>query len=196
VLRLGLAERKDFISKTATKVFSEKGYKTSSLQDVAKRANISKAGLYYYFKSKEAVLAYILIKNSDIFLKKLQERVKESEDQGLSPEDSFKKLIETYAKHVNSDKDRRSVVLRERHQLSGKNKKELFRREEAMFRLMRDELQKIPNLEEKINQNVITFLLISMSHWLGYWFNEGKELSLEDIIDQNIGVVFHGMLKR
>jgi TetR/AcrR family transcriptional regulator, cholesterol catabolism regulator len=196
LLRLGLEERKDFISKIATEVFGEKGYRASSIQDVAQRANISKAGIYHYFKSKEEILANILIKNSDNFLDKLRNRVKQSEDQGLSPEESFKKLIETYANHINSDKNRRLVVLRDRHQLSGKYKKELFRKEEAIFRLIRKELRKIQNLDENINQNTITFLLISMSHWLGYWFREEKSLSLEDLIDQNIKVVFHGMLKK
>jgi AcrR family transcriptional regulator len=196
LLKISLEERKDYISKIATKVFSEKGYKASSLQNVSQMANISKAGLYHYFKSKEEILAYILIKNSDIFLEKLKRSIKESKEKGLIPQESFKKLIETYVQHVNSDKDRRLIVLRERHQLSKKYKDELIKREQAMFRLIRNELHKIPGLEKKINLNVITFLFISMSHWLGYWFKEGKELNLKEIIDQNIYVLFHGMLKR
>jgi hypothetical protein len=88
------------------------------------------------------------------------------------------------------------IVLRERHQLSGKRKKELSKREQAMFRLIKNELKKIRNLGEKINPNVVTFLIISMSHWLGYWFKEGKGLDLETIINQNIETIFHGTLKR
>ena len=65
-----------------------------------------------------------------------------------------------------------------------------------MFRLIKNELQKIHNLEKKIDLNVIAFLFISMSHWVGYWFKEGKKLSLEAIINQNIWVIFHGILKR
>ena len=166
------------------------------MHNVAEKANISKPGLYHYFKSKEEILAYILIKNSDIFLEKLQENLRKNEKEGLSPRESFKSLIHAYATYVNSDKDRRLLVLRERHQLSSKYRDELLKREKAMFLLMRSQLSKIGDIDNKTNKNVITFLLISMSHWLGYWINDTKKLSLKDIIDENIKIVFNGMLKR
>jgi len=159
-------------------------------------AAISKAGLYHYFKSKEEILAYILIRNSDIFLDKLKANIRESSEAGLSPQESFKRMIRVYAGHVNSDKDKRLVVLRERHQLSGQYKKELLKREQAMFRLLRTNLERIPGIAKNINENVVTFLIISMSHWLGYWLRENKELNLDQIIDQNIQVIFNGMLER
>jgi len=68
LLRLSIKERKDFIADVATRVFSKKGYQTASLQDVAMEAEISKAGIYHYFVSKTDILAYILLRNSDIFL--------------------------------------------------------------------------------------------------------------------------------
>ena len=88
------------------------------------------------------------------------------------------------------------LVLRERHQLTGKNKRDLFKREQAIFHLLKEQLNKIPNIDKKIDLNVISFLFISMSHWLGYWFKERQERSLEEIIDQNIQVVFTGFKKR
>jgi len=196
LLKLDLEEKKAYIAKMASGVFAEKGYKASSLQDVSRQAQISKAGLYHYFKSKEDILFYVLIKNSDLFLEKLRTSLKVSQEKNLTPEESFVKLVQTYANHINNDEDKRLIVLRERHQLSSKRKNELFKKEQAMFRLIKNELQKIRNLEEEINPNVVTFLFISMSHWLGYWFKEGKGLDLETIINQNIETIFHGMLKR
>lgn len=196
MLRISLEERKDFIAKIATVVFSENGYRAASLEDVAKKAKISKAGLYHYFKSKEEILAHILIKNSDIFLQELKENVQESKKKGLSPQDAFACLIRAYARHVNADKDRRLIVLRERHQLSSRYRKELLKREKAMFLLLRSQLNMIPGLKKGTDENVITFLLISMSHWLGYWFKEPGRLSLEQTIDQNIDAVLNGILQR
>ena len=69
-------EKKDHIAKVASKVFSEKGYQSASLQDVAREVEISKAGIYHYFKSKEEILAYILITNSDRFLEKLKTSIR------------------------------------------------------------------------------------------------------------------------
>ena len=192
----GLEDKKNFITEIAAKVFSKKGYVSSSLQDVALEANISKAGLYHYFKSKEELLAYILLRSTDFFMQILRARVEVNSEKNLSPKESFRILIHTYARHLNHDKDLRLIVLRERHQLSREHKKELFTREQEIFRLLRDELQKIPDLEKDLDPNVITFLFISMSHWLGYWFREGEKLDMPGIIEQNILTIFHGILKK
>lgn len=196
LLKPSLEQRKDYIAKIACKIFSQYGYQSASLRDISKAANISKAGIYHYYKSKEEILAHILIKNSDVFLEKLKKCIENNYKKKLPPQESFEILMQYYAKHINSDKDRRLIVLRERHQLTKKNKNELHKREREIFRLIKSELIKLGNIEKRINPNVITFLFISMSHWIGYWFKEGKELSLEEIIKQNIWTIFYGIIKR
>lgn len=196
MLKISLEERKDYIAKIATKLFSEKGYQTATLQDMSQEANLSKAGMYHYFKSKADILAYIFIRHSDQFLDTLNLCITKSKEKGLNPQEAFKELARTYANHINVNKDYRSLVLRERHQLTGNYKIEIFRREQALFRLLKNELGKIQNRDKKINLNVSAFLLIAMSHWLGYWFKEDGELNLKTIIEQNIGAIFNGILKR
>ena len=95
MLKISLEERKDYIAKIATKVFSEKGYQTATLQDVSRKAKLSKAGMYHYFKSKADILAYIFISHSDQFLDTLNLSLKESKDKGLNPEEAFKELAKT-----------------------------------------------------------------------------------------------------
>ncbi|MFB6365303.1 TetR/AcrR family transcriptional regulator [Paenibacillus elgii] len=48
---------RDKILQAATELFIEKGFHSASIDDVAKRANISKGLLYNYFKGKEELLA-------------------------------------------------------------------------------------------------------------------------------------------
>jgi len=193
-LKTSKEEKRDDLAKVAEKVFAEKGYQSASLQDVAAEAGISKAGVYHYFKTKEEILSHIMIRNSDIFLDKLKRCIEESEEEGLPPQLSFTRLIEIYARHINSDRDKRSIVLRERHQLTGKRRSELYLREQAIFRLMKGELLKIKRLDKAIDPNVVTFLIISMSHWVGYWYRDGGVLDLDGVIDQNIKAIFHGIL--
>jgi TetR/AcrR family transcriptional regulator len=55
--RAQVAKRKRLILiKEAAKVFSEFGYSKTSLDDVASNLNLTKAALYYYFKSKQELL--------------------------------------------------------------------------------------------------------------------------------------------
>ena len=152
--------------------------------------------MYYYFKSKADILAYILMRHSDEFLNLLKLCIKKNEKKGLNPQEAFKELIWTYAAHINRHKNYSSLVLRERHQLKGRYRKEILKREQVLFRLLKEHLRKIHNQDEKLNWNVTTFLFIAMSHWLGYWFKENGELDLNTIIEQNIEAIFMGILKR
>lgn len=188
-------ERKDFIAKIAAEVFSKKGYQVASLQDVALKAKISKAGIYHYFKSKDEILAYILIKHAAVSLMELKNGIEKSNEKNISPKDSLKQLIATYARLVNRNKANRLLVLRERHQLTGKHKKELAEKERAIFSVIKDEIARIDSMGENIDQNILTFLCISMSHWLGYWYKEGKGMELDTVIDHNIQIIFHGILQ-
>ena len=43
----------------AAEVFAEKGYHGASTTDIADKLGIKQAGLYYYFKSKDAALAEV-----------------------------------------------------------------------------------------------------------------------------------------
>lgn len=195
MLRLSEQERKDYIAKYAANVFAKKGYQLATLQDIASKAGISKAGVYHYFKSKEEILAYVLIRKTEELLIEMKKRAKEINGQKLNQEESVRQLILDYAKLINTDKDIREIVLRERHQLTGINKQKLLTKEQAIFHLIRDQLKKIPAASKNIDPNVTSFLIISMSHWLGYWFKEKKKFDFKSIIEQNIEVILRGMLK-
>ena len=48
------------IVRAAASVFSRKGYRLTQMEEIAKKANVSKATLYYYFKSKIHLFYYLL----------------------------------------------------------------------------------------------------------------------------------------
>jgi TetR/AcrR family transcriptional regulator, cholesterol catabolism regulator len=52
-------ERLEQILKHAAQVFYDKGYDRASIRDIARQADMSLAGLYYYFRSKEELLFLI-----------------------------------------------------------------------------------------------------------------------------------------
>jgi AcrR family transcriptional regulator len=57
--RIRRATREQILT-TAMSLFCEKGYYPTSIEDVAKRAEISKGLLYHYFKGKEELLAALV----------------------------------------------------------------------------------------------------------------------------------------
>jgi AcrR family transcriptional regulator len=55
--------------KTALSLFCDKGYHSTSIEDIARQSEISKGLLYHYFKSKEEVLAALVeIRINDVLV--------------------------------------------------------------------------------------------------------------------------------
>ena len=63
------------IFEVATEIFSEKGFEGARVDEIAARAKINKAMIYYYFKSKENLFAEI-VKNFFRRVRYIQIRVK------------------------------------------------------------------------------------------------------------------------
>ncbi len=62
-------EKKHTIMEAAAKLFAEKGYHATSIQDIADSLGIAKGSMYFYFKSKEDLLVHICKYYLDLFLK-------------------------------------------------------------------------------------------------------------------------------
>lgn len=63
-------EAKSRILEAANLVFSEKGYRQATMEDVAKKINVSKGALYLYFASKEELFE-ALCRNEPLALKNI-----------------------------------------------------------------------------------------------------------------------------
>src|SRR5947208_550238 len=55
-----LNSRRVEICRTAAQIFRDRGYDATSVSDVARALGLTKAGLYHYFESKEALLFEIM----------------------------------------------------------------------------------------------------------------------------------------
>lgn len=71
---------KRLIFKAAIKVFSQNGYNGTTMDDIAKEANVAKGTLYYHFKSKEEIFKFIINGGMDIISEKLEEISKQDSD--------------------------------------------------------------------------------------------------------------------
>jgi len=70
-------------------LFSEKGYHSTSIQEIATEAGISKGAFYLYYQSKEDFLASSI----DYIYSKITERLEQAYESNLSPEDTLAQQI-------------------------------------------------------------------------------------------------------
>lgn len=74
------------------KLFSSSNYNSVSMRDIAEELKISKAALYYHFKSKEEIVMKIM-KN---FQEKMTTELKMINDFKIDPISKIKKIIDIY----------------------------------------------------------------------------------------------------
>ncbi len=92
-------EKASLIIETALLRFSEDGYKSTSMQSIAKEANVSKGNLYNYFESKEALLKSVLRYGLDQF-SEFYEQI----SSGISSEKKFEHAIRSNFDMIKSNK--------------------------------------------------------------------------------------------
>jgi len=77
------------ILKVAAEVVAERGYQNTSLDEVAERLDLAKASLYYYFDSKQALVAACL----DTAAAEVERRLEAIVDEGGTPSEILRRLI-------------------------------------------------------------------------------------------------------
>ncbi len=127
---------KETIMKAAIKNFSKTGYAITTMDDIAKTADVSKGTLYLYFQSKEDLFESICKSNQQILIDKrsglLQNKNKAKEDlafffdNGLKAiQDTQKVRIEAFAESPHNPKMKKIIQ---------KNRKEIELEVEEFFK--------------------------------------------------------------
>lgn len=92
---------KENIIHESLRLFSLKGFLSTSLQDILKAAGTSKGGFYNHFNSKEDLFFYVLNEARRIWRQKNLAGVKEIED----PARKLIKILENFRDHYLKDSD-------------------------------------------------------------------------------------------
>lgn len=82
-------EKRSHILKIAARVFAETGYARASMSRVAMDCGISKANIYHYYSSKDALLFDIL----DTYLSALRDRIIGLDLAGLEPPEQLGRIV-------------------------------------------------------------------------------------------------------
>lgn len=77
------------ILKSAAKVFADQGFDRASMTQLARECGISKANIYHYYDSKDAILFDLL----DCYLRDLRDSVCGIDVQDLTPEQQLHRIV-------------------------------------------------------------------------------------------------------
>ena len=85
------AERKTFILEIAQNLFAKFGLAKTTIDDIAKKARMGKASIYYYFKSKESIFQEVIDKEG----RTLQDKILVAVNTEKSPQEKMQAYFVT-----------------------------------------------------------------------------------------------------
>ena len=100
---------RDQILRIAADLFRERGYRASTVDDIAARLGMSKASLYTYFRAKEEMLAAISRATIAAFTRELALVSASS----LSPEDKLRRVVREHVRFVIANRSFLTVFFSE-----------------------------------------------------------------------------------
>ena len=169
----GYDDQRDMILVHAARLFAQRGYPATSMNQVAEACGLSKATIYHYFRDKYALLISI----ADGHVSRLQLLVAELGRDAVAPElqlrELIRRIVEEYADAQDAHRvltedvkfleldDRERVLDKEREVVAG------FARAVGALR---------PDLAQAALSKPLTMLLFGMVNWMFMWMKPGGKL--------------------
>jgi AcrR family transcriptional regulator len=110
-LRARYDRRRGLVIETAARVFAERGYDQTTVQELTEAMGLAAGGLYHYFESKQR----LLIEICDQLMDPLLDEARALVASGGAPEQQLRALVRLWVAHVIEHRDHMLVFQQERH---------------------------------------------------------------------------------
>ncbi|MEU1549904.1 TetR/AcrR family transcriptional regulator [Nocardia sp. NPDC005745] len=169
----------------AAKTFQEKGYRSSTIDDIALAAGISRPTVYKYTRTKQHLLDLMV----DEMTKKLEQELRSTQSSADGPVDRLRKTIVAHIQASSANRSFYAIVFSEETELSDAARK-TFRRwarqQTKDFRVLLDEcLAAQPTKgRARVDTRIAANLLESMLATLYRWYDPAGSTSPERLAEQ------------
>lgn len=185
--------RKEQITETAAKLFSERGYMATSMRDIAEKMGIEAASLYNHISGKEEILHSICFDMAHLFIRAIDE----VNDIYFDAEKKLRMAIQNHIEILTANLTRSTVFLHEWKYLTGNNR--------SAFIALRDKYEKEftvilqngedENLFKEVDKKFAVLNILSSLNWITEWYKPTGEMTPEQIATKLSDFVLMGLSK-
>ena len=180
------------ILRTSARLFQQRGYHATSMNDVASALKLSKGGLYHHFQSKDEILFNLM----DHAMNITQERVINGVRDIADPEERLRMLIRRHIEVVLSVRDREiTVMLHENHPLPPSLRRRINARKKDYVHFVENliaEVQRARHSSGSVSPRAAAFALLGMINWIYQWYRPEGALQQEHLVRQYTEIFFAG----
>jgi TetR/AcrR family transcriptional regulator, cholesterol catabolism regulator len=181
-LRERYERRRVEVVDAAARVFAERGFHATSMQDLTDATGLAAGGLYHYIGSKDQLLVAIC----DQLMAPLLQRARELVAERRPPEDELRGLVRAWVEHVERHRHHMLVFQQERHVLEHESQWRAVRASRKEFEQLLDGV--LRRGEEAgafafADRRLALLALLGMVNHTPQWFRARGRLSAQEVAD-------------
>ncbi len=175
-------ERLGQILKHAAQVFYDKGYDRASIRDIARQADMSLAGLYYYFRSKEELLFLIQKHVFTELLETIQGELRATSD----PIRQLEIFIQNHLGYFIGNLVEMKVLSHEYECLKGEYREGITTLRREYYKVAEGIVEKLTSGQAgtPVKPRIAVLGLFGMMNWLYTWYRPEIDGSAEEVAAQ------------
>ncbi|WP_298211482.1 TetR/AcrR family transcriptional regulator [Ferrimicrobium sp.] len=164
-----MPERRQEIARLAVNRFALHGFDGTSMNDLAHHVGLSKAGIYHYFATKEAILFEALVGYSE----RLRATVEHASEGDDSPSTQLSRVIEAML-YLYRDADAyHQAQINDLARLAPSDQEIIRNNERQVVRVMEGLIQQLGLGLDEQTVKALTMSTFGILNWHARWFREG-----------------------
>lgn len=177
----------------AGRLFRERGYSATPLRLIASSAGMLPGSVHYRFPSKESLLRAIMLRGMERALAEVRAAIAEDPD----PVRAIRNAIRAHLRLLVEGDDAAYVLLYDFRSLSGKDRTAVIVLRDAYEGLWNGLLHSAAGagfIKADIDLQLTRHMLLGAINWTAQWYRPHGALSVDDIADQYVSILFRGVL--
>ena len=186
--------KRDEILDIAAQCFASQSYPAASMNDIAAAGGTSKARLYHYYDSKEAILFDLLDRYTQRLLALIAQAEATAQRRNLDDRAALHELIRSFLEEYETSATRHVALLNDTKFLGDEQRELILNRQRdvvsAVTRFLR---RAYPHRLNPVNQTAVTMMLFGMINWTFTWLRPGGAMSYAAFAEEVIAMVEGGL---
>jgi len=178
---------------TAARLFQEKGFASTSLEDIATEVGVWKGSLYHYIDSKEDLLLAVVREPAEQILA----QIREIKMIDLPAAEKIRRIARGHARTLDETFVYASVYLQE---IAGRNRTGEWADMDREYVTTITEIMRAGidagDFSSHLDARVAGLSMVGAFNWMTHWYRpEGPQTAIE-IADQICSILLEGMISR
>jgi TetR/AcrR family transcriptional regulator, cholesterol catabolism regulator len=181
--------RRDELTRQAARLFADKGYHGTSINDLAEAMGVQKGSLYAHIASKADLLWEVAREGASAFAAAL-----DAVPEELPAVERIRLALRGHLRVVAEQLDVATVFVREWRYLEGERREEFLRarrRYEERFRALFREGRDLGELRTDLDEGSAALLALSAANWAYTWLQPGRDT--DELADRFHALLVDGM---